>query len=110
MSATDTSSAAALAERDATATKPSLILFWSPLSGPSRRAEGFLAQVLQRRRNHATFRMYRVGREDRPDLFERFGVDTVPTLVVVESKQVRDRLVKPRGCREIERFLAPWLR
>ena len=97
-------------QADGASTKPSLVVFHSTLSGPSRRAEGYISQVLQRRRNHATFRLYRVTAEERPDLFERFGVDTVPTLVVVEEKQVRGRLVKPRGCREIEHFLAPWLR
>ena len=33
----------------------------------------------------------------------------MPTLVVVEDKVVRARLEAPRGCREIETFLAPWL-
>ncbi|MDQ4030666.1 MAG: thioredoxin family protein [Actinomycetota bacterium] len=71
--------------------------------------EGFLAQVLQRRRNHATFRVYRVDEHERPDLLDRFRVEFVPTLLVVDQKRVRGRLVRPRGCREIESFLAPWL-
>ena len=70
--------------------------------------EGFLAQVLQRRRNHETFQLYRVDREERPDLAERFNVARVP-IYVVEGKQVRARLEEPRGCRDIQRFLAPWL-
>jgi len=41
---------------------------------------------------------------------ERFGVATMPTLVVVQDKVVQARLEKPRGCREIESFLAPWLK
>lgn len=89
--------------------QPGLVFFHSGLSGACRRVEGFIAQVLQRRRNHATFKLYRVAREERPDLFERFDVSTLPTLVVVEGKVVRARLERPRGCREIERFLAPWL-
>jgi thioredoxin-like negative regulator of GroEL len=89
--------------------KPRLVFFHSAQSGSCRRAEGFLAQVLQRRRNHETFRLYNVAEEERPDLLERFGVTRLPTLVVVEGKSVRGRLEKPRGCREIERFLAPWL-
>lgn len=72
--------------------------------------DGFLAQVLQRRRNHDTFRVHRVDGAERPDLVERFGVEELPTLVVVERKSVRGRLVRPRSCREIESFLAPWLR
>ena len=93
----------------ASSVKPRLVFFHSTLSGGCRRVEGFLAQVLQRRRNHETFRLYRVAREERPDLVERFGIETIPTLVVVEGKTVRARLERPRGCREIEAFLQPWL-
>ena len=93
----------------ASPSKPGLVFFHSSLSGHCRRVEGFLAQVLQRRRNHETFRIYRVDEANRPDLLERFAVDTIPTLVVLENKRVRARLESPRGCREIERFLAPWL-
>ena len=89
--------------------KPRLVFFQSPSSGRCRRVEGFLAQVLQRRRNHGTFKLYQVAQEERPDLVEKFGVEALPTLVVVEGKRVRARLERPRGCREIERFLAPWL-
>src|SRR5262249_38122005 len=90
-------------------TQPRLVFFHSTLSGACRRAEGFLAQVLQRRRNHETFRLYRVAQEERPDLLDRFEITTLPTLVVVEGKLVRAKLDRPRGCREIETFLAPWL-
>ena len=90
-------------------TKPGLVFFHSSLSGHCRRVEGFLAQVLQRRRNHGTFQLYRVDEEERPDLVDRFAIGTIPTLVVVEDKIVRAKLEKPRGCRDIERFLAPWL-
>jgi thioredoxin-like negative regulator of GroEL len=89
--------------------RPGLVFFYSARSGACRRAEGFLAQVLQRRRNHGTFSLYRVEQDERPDLVERFKVDELPTLVVVDQRSVAARLEKPRGCREIERFLAPWL-
>ena len=89
--------------------KPRLVFFHSGVSGHCRRVEGFLAQVLQRRRNHGTFKVLRVAEEERPDLLQRFAVDEVPTLMIVEGKAVRGRLELPRGCRDIERFLAPWL-
>jgi thioredoxin-like negative regulator of GroEL len=88
---------------------PRLVFFHSARSGNCRRVEGFLAQVLQRRRNHGTFNVVRVAEEERPDLLERFKIETVPTLIVVEDKAVKGRLERPRGCREIEGFLAPWL-
>jgi hypothetical protein len=105
-----TESSTAEGPHDAAERQPGLVFFYSPVSGSCRRVEGFLAQVLQRRRNHGTFRLYRVDEQERPDLVERFGVETMPTLVVVEDKVVRARLERPRGCREIESFLAPWLR
>jgi thioredoxin-like negative regulator of GroEL len=89
--------------------KPILIVFTSDRNGKCRRAEGFLAQVLQRRRNHETFNVRFVAQEERPDLLERFRIDVTPTFVVVDSKKVRGKLVEPRGCTEIQRFLAPWL-
>jgi thioredoxin-like negative regulator of GroEL len=89
--------------------KPGLVFFHSGVSGACRRAEGFLAQVLQRRRNHETFTLYRVAQEERPDLVEQFEITKMPTLVVVEAKTVQAKLERPRGCREIEAFLAPWL-
>jgi thioredoxin-like negative regulator of GroEL len=98
-----------IAVKGSSTAKPGLVFFHSSLSGHCRRVEGFLAQVLQRRRNHETFRLYRVDDQARPDLLDRFEITTLPTLVVVEEKRVRARLERPRGCREIERFLAPWL-
>src|SRR5881227_4022739 len=102
-------SAPAASESRKAPSRPGLVFFHSAVSGSCRRVEGFLAQVLQRRRNHETFRLYRVAQEERPDLVDRFDVRVMPTLVVVEGKAVRAKLERPRGCREIETFLAPWL-
>lgn len=90
--------------------RPMLVFFHSPSSGRCRRTEGFLAQVLQRRHNHESFTLTRVSIDQRPDLAERFRVETVPTIVVVTDRKVRGRIVSPRGCRDLEAFLRPWLR
>jgi thioredoxin-like negative regulator of GroEL len=89
--------------------KPGLVYFHSNTSGKCRRIEGYIAQVLQRRRNHDTFKYYSVASEQRPDIVERFRIETLPTLVVLEDKSVSAKLEGPSGCKEIERFLAPWL-
>lgn len=94
----------------AAATKPKLVFFTSERSGNCRRVEGFLAQVLQRRRNHGTFRLRTVDEHLHPELVQRFNVTALPTLVVVEGRTERARLEQPRGCKEIEELLAPWLR
>lgn len=99
-----------LPRRQPEAERPSLLFFYSPTSGRCRRVEGFLAQVFQRRRNHDSFRLVRVAVDRRPDLAERFRIETLPTLLVVEGRRVRHRVVAPGGCRELEQELHPWLR
>ena len=89
--------------------RPQLLFFYSSTSGSSRRAEGFLAQVLQRRQNHESFRVRRVDVDDHPDLVERFHIDEVPTLLVVDHMRICARLRRPRGCVEISEALGPWL-
>lgn len=93
-----------------TRSRPQLLFFYSTVSGRSRRVEGFLAQVLQRRHNHDTFNLLRVSIEQRPELAEKLRIDAAPTLLVVEERKVRARIAAPRGCRELEAFLQPWLR
>lgn len=100
----------AAVEEQPQAARPLLLFFRDPSSGPSRRVEGFLAQVLQRRRNHDTFDLHRLDHDSDAELARRCGVERVPALVVVEEKRVRARLEQPRGCTEIQRTLAPWLR
>ena len=90
--------------------KPGLVYFHSSRSGKCRRIEGYIAQVLQHRRNHDTFRYYSVAQEERPDLLEKFGIALTPTLLVFERRLIAARLESPRGSREIQRFLSPWLR
>jgi thioredoxin-like negative regulator of GroEL len=90
--------------------RPRLVFFYSPLSGRCRRVEGFIAQVLQRRRNHDTFELVRVSVDRTPDLAEKFRIEEVPTICVVEGRKLKRRIPAPRGCRELERELAPWLR
>jgi thioredoxin-like negative regulator of GroEL len=90
--------------------KPRLLVFHRPRSGPDRRVDAFLAQVLQRRHNHETFAILRVNVDERADVAERFGVSSTPTLVVVDGGRVRARVPAPKGAAEIARALAPWLK
>lgn len=90
--------------------RPTLRFFYSPRSGPSRRTEGFLATLLQRRQNHRTFVLERVDCDADPELAEHFAVKQLPTLLVIDRCKVQRRLEGARGCRELEQFLEPWLR
>ena len=90
--------------------RPCLLFFYGSTSGPCRRVEAFLSQVLQRRHNHETFKLVRVCAEQYPELIEHFHVDTLPTICVVEGRRIKKRVVSPRGRKELESALAPWLR
>jgi thioredoxin-like negative regulator of GroEL len=90
--------------------RPRLVFFHAQNSGRSRRVEAYLSQVLQRRRNHESFVLMHVDVDEHAELAERFRIEDVPTIVVVEGKRIRGRLASPRGCRDIEQLLSPWLR
>jgi thioredoxin 1 len=89
--------------------RPILIFFGSPTSGPSRRMEAFVDQVLQARRNHQTFRRRKVDIDEQPDLAERFGVHCAPTIVVLDGARVARRIEGRIGVQELRAELADWL-
>jgi thioredoxin-like negative regulator of GroEL len=93
-----------------TSVRPQLLFFSSPRDGYARRVDGFLAQVLQRRKNHESFTIRRIDTDARPDLAERFRVGAGPTLIVVDDRKLRGRLNRPTSCSEISELLQPWLR
>jgi thioredoxin-like negative regulator of GroEL len=90
--------------------KPCLLFFYGKTSGPCRRVEAFLSQVLQRRHNHETFRLVRVCAERHTELIEHFQVTELPTICIVDGRRVQARVVAPRGRKDLEEALAPWLR
>ena len=92
------------------AEKPVLVFFTSQKSGHCRRAEGFLAQVLQRRRNHETFTIHRIDHDSCPDLARKVGIEQPPAILVLEGSKVRARVDNLNGCAELRKTLAPWLK
>ena len=81
----------------------------SATSGRCRRVDGYLAQVLQRHRNHEKFRIVRVPIETHESLAIHLGVNEVPTLIVVDKGLVRARIESPPGSQSIEAGLSQWL-
>jgi thioredoxin-like negative regulator of GroEL len=102
---------AATADRAVPGTeRPKLVFVFSSTSGSSRKAEAFLAQVLQHRGNHATFDVIRLDSGRRPDLVERLRVSRVPALLVLEGGTVQAALSELNGCKPIADLLSPWLK
>jgi thioredoxin-like negative regulator of GroEL len=87
-----------------------LAFFHSPTSGQCRRTEAHLAQALQRRKNRARFEVVKVDVGEHPALADRFRVEDVPTLIVIEGRRVVGRIVSPDTALELARSLKPWLK
>lgn len=66
--------------------------------------------MLQRRRNHDTFVIYRIDVTERPDLAERFRVKQTPAVFVVDGRKVAARTELPKAVRDLEQMMRPWLR
>ncbi|MGZ6662720.1 MAG: hypothetical protein ACXVHL_35955 [Solirubrobacteraceae bacterium] len=67
------------------AARPKLVFSDSNCSGRCRRAEGFLTQVLQHRRNHHTFELFRISMTSIPRLARHYQVTEVATICIVEG-------------------------
>ena len=88
--------------------RPTLVYFASPRSGPCRRVQAFLDQVLQSRRNHETFRRRDVDVDAQPELARRFQVEELPTIIVVHEGRIAQRLEGRVGIPQIRAALATW--
>ncbi len=86
---------------------PLLVFFWSERSGPARRMESLLAHLARKERGR--LRIMRVDVDEQPQVAERFGINDVPTLVLVKGKRVVDRIDGRASAPAIETMLAPHL-
>ena len=61
------------------------------------------------RKERDRLRVTSIDVDERPELAERFGVETVPTLALVKGKRVVDRIEGRASAPKIERMLEPHL-
>lgn len=61
------------------------------------------------RKERDRLRVTSIDVNERPELAQRFGVETVPTLALVKGNRVVDRLVGRASAPKIERMLEPHL-
>jgi thioredoxin-like negative regulator of GroEL len=89
--------------RSASGQKPLLLFFTSARSGPARRMDSTLAHLARKERHR--LRVARVDVDERPELAEKFGIDSVPTLVLVRNRQALERLAGRASVPRIEAML-----
>jgi thioredoxin-like negative regulator of GroEL len=87
--------------------RPLLVFFGASHSGPARRMESLMAHLARKER--ARLRVTSIDVNEQPELAERFGVRTIPTLALVKGKRVVERIEGRASAPSIERMLEPHL-
>ena len=83
--------------------RPLLVFFSSSRSGPCRRMESLVAHIARKDRDR--LRVVQVDVDERRDLVEKLGVESVPTLVLVSNRKAIARLDGRASAPKIEAML-----
>jgi len=99
----DVSSAAEFDQLIAGAAVPVVVDYWAPWCGPCRMVAPEVAKVASRRAGRAL--VVKVNTDEVPELGDRFGIRSIPTLAVFAGGHEVTRFVGARPAEEIERLV-----
>ncbi len=85
------------------ASLPIVVDYWAPLCGPCRMVAPELKKVAARQSGRAL--VIKVNTDELPDLGERFGIRSIPTLAIFAGGREVSRTVGVRPAEDIERFV-----
>jgi thioredoxin 2 len=87
------------------ASVPVLVDFWAPWCGPCKWVSPLIDQVGHEHVGH--LKVVRLNTDSAPAIAERYQIQGIPTLILVDGGQEADRLVGAVRKPELERWLEP---
>lgn len=87
--------------------KVTLVDFWAPWCGPCRMVAPHVEAVAEKMDGEAGF--IKINIDDNPELAQRFGVQSIPTLVIFKDGEETARMVGARGRDDIETAVREWI-
>ena len=87
----------------ARADKPVLLDFWAEWCGPCRMLAPAVAQIAEEYEGKA--KVCKVNVDEQPELARRFGINSIPTVMVFKGGVLTDTLVGLRPKAELELLL-----
>ena len=92
---------------EASGVTPVLMDFWAPWCGPCRMVAPELARVAAD--NKGRYLILKVNTDAIPELGERFGIRSIPTMAVFDGGKERGRTAGARPAADIESFIGSTL-
>ena len=79
-----------------------LIDFWAPWCGPCRMQSPILEQL---EASGAAVKICKVNVDEQPDLAKRFGILSIPTLILMQNGELKDKQVGLTSLDELNEFI-----